>query len=106
MQEIKDALMSKKEELTKRLIALEKDRRRVSGALPTNLSEQSVLTDNDEVIDAIDDIDRGELEKIDIALKKLEDDKYGVCDGCGGRISVKRLNAMPYSLLCMSCISG
>ena len=43
------------------------------------------------------------LDKIDQALRKIEDGSFGVCEECGEEISVKRLEARPETTLCIRC---
>jgi DnaK suppressor protein len=44
--------------------------------------------------------------EIDLALQKIADGSYGVCEQCGGPIPDARLQALPYAALCVSCKSG
>ena len=43
------------------------------------------------------------LNRIDEALRKMEDGSYGVCENCNKPISFKRLKAVPYAKLCIKC---
>jgi DnaK suppressor protein len=43
------------------------------------------------------------LDKIEKALKKIDDGSFGVCEECGEEISVKRLEARPETTLCIRC---
>ena len=43
------------------------------------------------------------LEKIDRALKKIEDGSFGVCENCEEPINTKRLDARPETTLCIRC---
>jgi RNA polymerase-binding transcription factor len=43
------------------------------------------------------------LRDVDRALAKLEEGTYGICDRCGTRISEARLEARPWSPLCVEC---
>ncbi|MCA9584026.1 MAG: TraR/DksA C4-type zinc finger protein [Myxococcales bacterium] len=43
------------------------------------------------------------LDKIEKALRKIEDGSFGVCEDCGEEISVKRLEARPETTLCIRC---
>ncbi|MBE7479666.1 MAG: TraR/DksA C4-type zinc finger protein [Polyangiaceae bacterium] len=43
------------------------------------------------------------LDKIQKALEKIDSGSFGVCDDCGERISVKRLEARPETTLCIRC---
>ena len=43
------------------------------------------------------------LEKIQKAIERLDSNTFGVCEECGERISVKRLEARPETTLCIRC---
>lgn len=45
------------------------------------------------------------LEDVKRGLEKLDDGSYGVCDSCGEVIPAERLEARPWSVLCMRCAS-
>jgi DnaK suppressor protein len=43
------------------------------------------------------------LEDIDEALSRVDQAGFGICQRCGGAISVERLEAVPYARLCVKC---
>lgn len=43
------------------------------------------------------------IKKIRLALERIEDDSYGICDSCGEDISIKRLEARPVTTKCIHC---
>jgi DnaK suppressor protein len=43
------------------------------------------------------------LKKIDVALKKIEEETYGECESCGEQIGFARLMARPVAQLCIDC---
>jgi DnaK suppressor protein len=43
------------------------------------------------------------LNAIDVALRKIEEGTYGICEECDKSIPQKRLVAMPYGRLCIKC---
>jgi len=43
------------------------------------------------------------LAKIDKALAKIDKGVYGICERCGGDISLERLRARPVATLCIAC---
>lgn len=49
--------------------------------------------------------DRLELERIEEALRRLEEGTYGVCDVCGKPIPLSRLRALPWANRCIACQS-
>ena len=48
------------------------------------------------------DRERKLINKIDAALKRIEDGTYGYCDETGDPISIKRLEARPVATLCIA----
>ena len=40
------------------------------------------------------------------AIEKLDEGTYGICDRCGRLIPEARLEARPWSVLCVDCASG
>lgn len=43
------------------------------------------------------------LRDVERALRKLEEGTYGICDRCGKLIPEVRLDARPWSVLCVDC---
>ncbi len=46
-----------------------------------------------------------DLVRIDIALKRMDEDEYGWCAECGEPIAYKRLEIDPAAALCIGCAS-
>ena len=44
-----------------------------------------------------------EINEIEIALKKIENNTYGICNMCDEEIGIKRLNAKPHAVFCVHC---
>jgi DnaK suppressor protein len=53
----------------------------------------------------LSDRERRKLQQIDDALHRIDTEEYGVCEECGGEIATGRLEAMPFSRLCVTCQS-
>lgn len=51
----------------------------------------------------IKDRERKLIKKIDEALERLSARTYGICDGCGQEIPLKRLKARPVTTFCIEC---
>ena len=56
-----------------------------------------------EISHILTDRDRGKLEAIDEALSRVDDNSYGLCEDCGAEIAEGRLEALPFTRLCISC---
>jgi DnaK suppressor protein len=57
----------------------------------------------DEVTSQLVEIEGRELDLLERAIRKIEQGTYGHCENCEKRIPVARLNALPYSVLCIDC---
>ena len=49
------------------------------------------------------DRDRGKLQAIEDALERIEEGTYGMCETCEAEIAEGRLQAMPFTRLCVQC---
>jgi DnaK suppressor protein len=58
-----------------------------------------------EISHILTDRDRGKLEAIDEALSRVDDNTYGLCEDCGAEIAEGRLQALPFTRLCVTCQS-
>jgi len=58
---------------------------------------------SDEMSSQLAEIDARELTQIERALTRLKQGTYGLCEACQGKIPVGRLNALPYTTLCIEC---
>lgn len=43
------------------------------------------------------------LQNINLALKKIKEGKYGICEECGKSIEARRLKAYPEARTCLKC---
>jgi DnaK suppressor protein len=58
---------------------------------------------SDEMHSHLAELDSRELTQIDRALTRLKQGTYGLCEICQSKIPVGRLNALPYTTLCIDC---
>jgi RNA polymerase-binding transcription factor DksA len=65
--------------------------------------EASGLDTSNEVRAALAQHDLNELHRIDQALARAAQNRYGLCIDCGSPIDHARLAATPYAARCMAC---
>ena len=71
----------------------------------------TALDDGDwSVVDLSEDISlrqlsthKENLQRIDEALRKLDEGTYGICEDCGEPISDQRLKILPFAIYCTDC---
>ena len=81
-------------------------------------SRQNLALERDELTDEVDLVTREMqrnleirlrgrehhyLKKIDLALQKIREGAFGVCESCNNAIELKRLEARPTCTLCIHC---
>ena len=47
--------------------------------------------------------ERKTLHEIDVALHRIDDGSFGICEGCSCLITKKRLKAVPHARSCIKC---
>jgi DnaK suppressor protein len=92
-------LVQRREEILNRVRDLEKDWQEVSEPQiePEEMAEEAELT---EPYALLDEFERKEVQEIDLAIKKMDTGKYGICEDCGQPIAKKRLKAIPWTRYC------
>ena len=58
---------------------------------------------SDEIASQLAELEARELNQVLRALARLKQGSYGRCEVCSAKIPVARLNALPYSTLCIKC---
>lgn len=107
IQRYKTVLLAKREEVLENVRAmLHQSLLREIGDLsnaPTDTTDAG--TDNFEIenILGLMDSERKLLEQINEALQRIEDGRYGICEGGGELIPRKRLEAVPWAKYCVDC---
>ena len=56
-----------------------------------------------EISFILTDRERDKLQAIQEALGRVEDGTYGICENCESEIAPARLEALPFSRLCVNC---
>jgi DnaK suppressor protein len=93
----------------KRKVVLERARQMLSDGMvldPNDLPDEMDLASS-EYIQSFEFRLRGRekslLSKLDLALKKIDDGTFGICEICEEPIGKKRLEARPETPLCIKC---
>ena len=107
-----------KKELKKFQELLEEKRKAVLERARQMLSEENMTLDTNDLPDEMDlaaseylqsfefrlrGREKSLLSKLDLALKKIDDGTFGICEICDEPIGKKRLEARPETSLCIKC---
>ena len=107
-----------KKELKKFQDLLEEKRKAVLDRAREMLSVENMALDTNDLPDEMDlasseylqsfefrlrGREKSLLSKLDLALKKITDGTFGICEVCDDQIGKKRLEARPETTLCIKC---
>ena len=101
LESFKNKLLTLKKEFSHRVDAIDKDSRHEG--MTADWSEQATERENDEVLYSLGVASEIELNMINSALKRIEDDTYFTCTECGSDIPPERLELVPYISTCVAC---
>lgn len=102
-EERKAQLLALRQEIEQRIEEIEEE---LDQPVDRDPDEASLEMEDDEVLEALDGIERKELAMIDAALRRIEEGEYGYCVKCGAEIAEERLDAVPFTPFCVKCASG
>ena len=71
--------------------------------LPQDLGDRGLISTLEDTGMAVADIRRQELTRMDEALGRLKEGRYGLCAECGAEIDEERLRVAPYAPCCVEC---
>lgn len=70
---------------------------------PGDVMDAALDSTQDEISSQLAEVESRELAYIENALERMRNGQYGLCEGCGCRIPMARLNALPYATMCIKC---
>jgi len=98
-----DMLESRKTQIQKNIMGVEKELKELNSLeLNDEADHASVSNDNLREV-AIGQQQELELIEIQVALGKIKDKQYGICEMCEEDISIQRLKVKPHAKYCIDC---
>lgn len=100
---IKQRLLAKRNELLKLIQSSQSLERDVGDLTFSNEIDLASSLEGREMVFQLTSRDRNELRLIEDAVLRINRNTYGVCESCEKKISLKRLQIMPLTTLCIDC---
>lgn len=104
IQKMKDLLVTRRDALRKALagdMSMLGQLRDLPGG--GDVVDAALDAAQDEISSQLAEVESRELANIEHALQRIQDGTYGLCEVCGGKIPMARLNALPYATMCIEC---
>ncbi|MBT6345480.1 MAG: TraR/DksA family transcriptional regulator, partial [Nitrospina sp.] len=103
VQKIRDRLITNRIELLGLIQASQSVERDVGDLTFSNEIDLASSLEGREMLFQLTSRDRNELKLIEEALFRINSGSYGECESCEKKISLKRLQIMPLTALCIEC---
>jgi DnaK suppressor protein len=103
IEKLRELLVQRRNALRKALagdLSLLKQLREQTGG---DVVDAALDAAQDEISSQLAEVESRELANMDRALAMIKTGNYGECEGCGNKIPLARLNALPYATSCIEC---
>jgi DnaK suppressor protein len=103
LKKARDALTAQKQQILRQLD--EEFREGREGALDEGMDTYDLASEerNREINLILSDRDRDKLHAIEDAIERIAAGSYGICEMCEEDIAQERLEALPFTRLCVTC---
>ena len=98
------ALLAKRDELIERIYARRSDR--IADRKEHNQDDVTLQTVVRDLAYASMENEIRMLAEVELSLHRLETGEYGLCGSCGANIPTARLDAIPWTRVCIVCAGG
>lgn len=99
----KQKLVARRNEIVRKLSNFRDESKEVETDIAQDLADKAESSYTKEFLLSLSDAEREQLLLIDSALRRIERSEFGHCQMCQKEISKKRLNALPWTSLCIEC---
>ncbi len=103
VEEMKEKLMAERADL---MLKMQRDAERFKTECTTGSGDSVDLASDESAfkkMEAANKLDAKRLTAVENALKRISENRYGICLKCGKKIPESRLRAMPSAVLCITC---
>src|SRR5881628_1061328 len=97
------SLLARRTELRKRLGKELEDMHRKQSSASGDTADAAFDASGEEIASQLAELEAKELAQVERALRLLKQGKNGQCEVCALKIPIERLNALPYSTMCIKC---
>ncbi|HEV08891.1 MAG TPA: TraR/DksA family transcriptional regulator [Sulfurihydrogenibium azorense] len=103
LEKYRRLLLKKKKQILERYLKKQQTQAVLSeeSAQPRDLEDYALIDLTEEILGQLSDIEIEILRAIDDALERIKNGTYGVCEVCGKEIEEERLQAVPWTTLCI-----
>ena len=99
----RERLEEKKQEILETFTKNKNYGKEADGEPSQDIADKAANSDTKEFLFSLSSAERRLLQQVDDAISRIEERRYGVCASCEDPMNLKRLQAVPWATLCISC---
>ena len=103
LEYFKEILESRKEQINRNIAGVNSELDQLNALELNDEGDHAAVNNNSMVESAIVSQQTQELKEIDVALGKIANGEYGVCEMCEDDIGFQRLKVKPHAVYCIDC---
>jgi len=103
LEYFQEMLLSRKEQIEKNIDGVEKEMDALRGLELNDEGDYASVSNDNMVENAIGSQQEMELKEIEVALGKIKDETYGICEMCEEDIGFQRLKVKTHAKYCIDC---
>ncbi len=103
MNAFREKLLTKKQEILETFTKNKSYGMEADGEPSQDIADKAANSYTKEFLFSLSNSERQLLLQVDDALSRIETRRYGVCASCEDTLNLKRLQAVPWATLCLSC---
>ncbi|MEN2998558.1 MAG: TraR/DksA C4-type zinc finger protein [Brevinematia bacterium] len=103
LEELKNRLSKEKLQILSDIFGEEMAMRYFASNIEGDIVDKASDFYESQLLASLTGIQREIIDKINDALRRIEDGTYGKCKLCGAEIEIERLEALPYTDICSAC---
>ena len=103
LKTFRERLQLKKQEILEAYRKNKSYGREADGEATQDIADKAANSYTKEFLFSLSNTERELLQTVDDALARIDSRRYGVCASCEEEMNQKRLEAVPWARLCLSC---
>ncbi len=103
IEKFKDRLLKEKLQILSDVLGEELALKYFFSQVEGDIADRAQDLYENQVLASLSGLQRETIDKINEALRRIEEGTYGKCASCGADIEIERLEAIPYAILCSTC---
>ena len=105
LEKFKKILLKERQQIIGEVKQIDESSKEIGQDGIQDIGDEASTIYNKQLLLSLNENERIRLQEVDDALDRIENGTYGICEECGGPISIKRLEVRPVAKYCVPCLT-